>query len=109
MDSLRGQWPDDDRRDGALARLHQRVTGGMVIRNGNHAVHKPSPERRRLSTGEWYALVCASHGMSRAESAEILGVCAETIANRRERARHILRAKNTTHAVAIAIRLGLIP
>ena len=109
MESLRDAWPDPDRRDGALIRLAQRVLGGVGTVNRHNHYHRPRSERVQLNKGEWYALVCASHGMSRAESAEILGVCAETIANRRERAQRILRAKNTTHAVAIAIRCGLIP
>lgn len=83
---------------------------GPTVRNGiGNAVHQPRRERYQLSQGERYALMAASHGMRRPESAEILGVCEETIASRLERARRILRAKNTTHAVAIAMRLGLIP
>lgn len=54
------------------------------------------------------ALVLASHGFRRKQTAQAMGIGEETVRNHLARARFRLKATNTTHAVAIAIRRGLI-
>lgn len=61
-----------------------------------------------ITPAERRALVCLSHGMSYKMVADTLGVELETVKTQLRVARYKLRAKNTTHAVAQALRLGLI-
>lgn len=89
-------WTDPDKRDQALERLAADIGA---------AVH-PGPE---LSHSEKRALVCASHGLTAQMTAELLFLSEETIKTQLLTARGKLRAKNTLHAVALAIRAGLIP
>ena len=53
-------------------------------------------------------LRAASVGLSLKDSGVVLGISAETVHSHLKRARLKLRAKNTCHAVALAIRAGLI-
>ncbi len=53
-------------------------------------------------------LRCASYGMRRLETAALMGITAETVKGYNLLGRRKLRAKNTTHAVALAIRQGLL-
>jgi DNA-binding CsgD family transcriptional regulator len=62
----------------------------------------------RLSERETMILRCASHGLHSHDAAALLGISSETAKSYNERARRKLRAKNTTHAVALAIRGGLL-
>ena len=64
--------------------------------------------RGELSQREWEVLVAASHGLTRRETAEVLGTGDETVKEQRWTACRRLGARNITHAVAIAIRRGLI-
>lgn len=54
-------------------------------------------------------LRCLSYGMTAEMAAESLGFPIDTARIYAKQARFRLRAKTTTHAVAIAIRRGLIP
>lgn len=66
-------------------------------------------ERRfRLTPPELRVLTCISHGMTYEMAANTLGVSRNTVISQRETAVLKLRAKTTTHAVAQAIRQGLI-
>lgn len=66
-------------------------------------------ERRfQLTPPELRVLTCLSHGMTYAMTADALGVGRRTVISQRETAVLKLRAKTTTHAVAQAIRRGLI-
>jgi DNA-binding CsgD family transcriptional regulator len=65
-------------------------------------------EVRPLSEREVRALMLASYGMEIAECAELMGVSRCAVHSYWRQARRKLRAKNTTHAVALAIRAGLI-
>jgi len=49
-----------------------------------------------------------SHGLRERECAEAMGITVDGVKTNLTRARRNLRAKNTAHAVAIALRLGLI-
>ena len=65
---------------------------------------KPLAASRR----ELDALRYSSHGLRERECADAMGVSEETVKTHLDFARRKLRAKNTAHAVAIALRLGLI-
>jgi DNA-binding CsgD family transcriptional regulator len=61
-----------------------------------------------LTARETSALNAASHGMNRDDSAVLLGISSETVKSHLTACRRKLRARTTTHAVALAIRRGLI-
>jgi DNA-binding CsgD family transcriptional regulator len=66
------------------------------------------PSRRALTKPEIAALSCVSHGLTAQMTAEVLGKSHYTIKEQLASARHALGAKNTSHAVAIAFRIGAI-
>jgi DNA-binding CsgD family transcriptional regulator len=53
-------------------------------------------------------LFFASHGFTVKGTAWLMNVSEDTVRRHRTRARRMLEARNTTHAVAIAIRMGLL-
>jgi DNA-binding CsgD family transcriptional regulator len=61
-----------------------------------------------LSRREIQVLELLSHGTTLAQAADSLGIGFETARSHKKAARFKLRAKNTTHAVATALRKGLI-
>ena len=61
-----------------------------------------------LTDEEVETLTCYSHGLERPHVADVLGVSPETVKSRVVTARRKLAAKNVTHAVAVAFRIGLI-
>ena len=70
------------------------------------------PAARRqldLTEAERMILRLYSHGLTRRMVADERGVAPETVKSQTEWIRLKLAAKTTTHAVAIAIRHGLIP
>jgi DNA-binding CsgD family transcriptional regulator len=62
----------------------------------------------RLTDRELDVLRAASVGLERRAVADLYGISPETVKMHSTAARRRLRAKNTTHAVAIAIRAGLL-
>jgi DNA-binding CsgD family transcriptional regulator len=64
--------------------------------------------RMAPSKRETDVLRCLSHGMTQRQAAEGLGVEYETVREHAKNVRYTLRAKTVTHAVAIALRRGLI-
>jgi DNA-binding CsgD family transcriptional regulator len=52
--------------------------------------------------------MCLSHGLTEREAADVLGIAYFTVRKHTARARLFLAAKTNTHAVALAIRMGLI-
>ena len=95
MTSLPGNgWNDPDRSDVALTRLLARV-------------QLEECERDITETERRY-LLAAGCGLRERETAFVYGVSVDSVRKGLTRARRKLRAKNTTHAVAIAIRRGLI-
>lgn len=64
--------------------------------------------RHDLSPAELDALRACSHGLTAAMAGELLAKEAETVKTQLKHARLKLGAKNTAHAVAIALREGLI-
>ena len=61
-----------------------------------------------LSKRERETLLLLSHGCTLAQAGDALGLGYETVRTHDRSARFKLRAKNSTHAVAEAIRLGII-
>ena len=106
MSSLRGVWPDDDRRDAALRRILAR-TNGLAFPNAPRGRGTAS-DGGYLSASELRALVCMSHGVGEEGAADILGVSVRTVRETLLAARRRLQARDTTHAVAEALRRSLI-
>jgi DNA-binding CsgD family transcriptional regulator len=92
VDELEALWPDPDRRVAALARLAERMA---------------RPERA-LTAMEVRCLQVLSHGSGNEAGAVLLGIGVEAFKDHTKRARRVLKAKDSTHAVAQALRLGLI-
>ena len=67
-----------------------------------------APRRLSASQRELEALRYTSHGLRWKECAAAMGCSEETVKTHLHEARRKLAAKNTCHAVAIALRLGLI-
>jgi DNA-binding CsgD family transcriptional regulator len=66
------------------------------------------PQRTKLNAKDVETLQLLADGYSALRAAIALGVGESSVRSRLKHARRILRAYNTTHAVAIAIRSGLI-
>jgi len=66
------------------------------------------PARESLTPQEARVLTAYSVGMDGPDVAEVLGLSANTVATHTKHARQKLQAKNTTHAVANALRMGVI-
>lgn len=62
-----------------------------------------------LTRAETRALIATATGLRAPEAAKVLGVTEDSFDAALLSARRKLRAKNTTHAVANALRQGLIP
>lgn len=73
--------------------------------NGYTAAHG----RSELTATELACLRGLSHGLTTGGVADLTGRGAETVKTQLRSARYKLAAKNSTHAVASAIRQGLIP
>lgn len=61
-----------------------------------------------LTTTQRRTLELASFGFSHKEISELMGVSVRTVEHHLKESRERLEAKNTTHAVASAIRLNII-
>ncbi len=98
-DEPHGDWPTRLLRKLERAQL---VTEDQ-LRPGRVALTACDP-----SPAELRALEGLSYGLTRGMFAELYGLSSETVASQLRSARFKLAAKNSTHAVAIAIRRGLI-
>jgi DNA-binding CsgD family transcriptional regulator len=98
VDEIERLWPDPDRRDAALDRLRSRVV---------HDRARPN-ERIELNRRELGVLQALASGLSPAEAGVALGISHGTVKGYLKSARRMLGAKNTTQAVALAMRRGLI-
>ena len=88
-------WPDPDRRHDALLRVERRI-------------ESQPDDRSTLTAPEAQVIEALSYGLRRSEIADVLGISLETVKERRRRAMRVLRAKTTPHAVALALRQGMI-
>jgi DNA-binding CsgD family transcriptional regulator len=95
VDDLERAWPDPDRREEALVRALIRI----------HA--QPDP-RETLTERETQVLTALAHGLDSVEAGVLLGIASDTVRQLAGNARRALRAKTTAHAVALALRQGLI-
>ena len=85
------EWDDPDRRADALDRVADAL--------GRYE----QPTRRQIDV-----LRCLSHGMTEQMAADVLGIGHQTVRKLARQARSRLAAKTATHAVAVAIRRGLL-
>ena len=89
------EWSNPSRRADALDRV-----AAVVF---THPPRRQTPTRAELRV-----LECMSHGMTTPMAADALGLSVETVKTHLRAARLRLAAKNTAHAVALVIRMGLI-
>lgn len=68
----------------------------------------PNPGSRDLTPSELRVIEAMSHGLTADQAGDLLGVAPETVKSQLKAARFRLRGKNTAHAVANALRQGLI-
>lgn len=85
------EWSDPDRRDAALARIAARLR-----------------EPDTLSRSELAVVFLLSHGVPNEKACEMLHVSPNTWKRHAEHVRWKLAAHTTPHAVATALRLGMI-
>lgn len=85
------EWDDPDRRDAALARVAARLA-----------------QADPLTEKELAVVFLASHGIRRADAAQMLGVSEHAVADRAKHAQSKLGARSQAHTVATALRLGVI-
>ena len=105
LDDMRGYWKNDDVsgwvKDGGMQEPLERQQGRALP----PAVHLASLD---LSPMQVALVELAAIGLTRAEAAAALGVSVETVKSYWTIICERLQAKNATHAVAIAIRKGLL-
>lgn len=89
-------WTDPDRRNEAIDRIL------------NDMAHAPKPNTN-LTPAELRVVYCLSYGLGSRGAAEMCNITYETARDHSKHARRKLRARDTTHLIAIAIRRGLIP
>ena len=76
--------------------------------DGYFPEYRSEPQTSTPTGAELAALNCVSHGLTASMAAEVLGVSPYTVQRQLKSARRKLAAKNTTHAVALAVRANLI-
>lgn len=89
---MAAEWPDADRRDAAL------LWAACDAHSANVTL---TPAERRCILG-------MSHGLGRQGVADAWGIDVESVKSQLRTARAKLAAKDTTHAVALALRYGII-
>lgn len=76
--------------------------------DGYFPEYRSEPQTTTPTAAELAALSAVSHGLTAGMAAEVLGVSPYTVQRQLKSARRKLAAKNTTHAVAIAVRQQMI-
>jgi DNA-binding CsgD family transcriptional regulator len=116
IESLKRRPRRDDVPDALIRALHAapHVPEGMIEEAAVHLRVGPGGRRtRELDDNPTFAeltvLGFLSHGMTLQMIADTLDLSRHTVYSQSRSARYRLKAKNTPHAVAIAIRRGLIP
>jgi DNA-binding CsgD family transcriptional regulator len=104
VEALEQLWPDADRRHEALLRVAGRVSGRLPFPERGSFL----PSRCELSPYERRVLMAIASGLNRDEAATVLGYTLESVKDALRRVRRILGAKTTAHAVAVALRTGVI-
>ena len=100
-------YPDTDWHLRLLADIQKLPTVDEKDLDSTDAVRRLMASER-LRPSEIRVLEAASRGLKAGMIADLYGLSRETVRKELTSARRILRAKNTTHAVAIAIRAGLL-
>ena len=101
-------WPDAARRDAALARIAERMAGRGEPNLGPSRPRPPSADRHTLTPIERRVLEALSYGLGVQGTADALGLTYESVKSHAKVAARVLRAKNTVHACATALRQGVI-
>ena len=76
--------------------------------NGYFPEYRTEPQQVTPTPAELAALNAVSRGLTAGMAAEVLGISPYTVQRQLKAARRKLAAKNTTHAVAIAMRQQMI-
>lgn len=97
---------DRDRGTGAVV---EAVTDHACVSGRTHRLGEAGGARRdRLSGGEVAVLRLLARGSTTREVAKVLAVSPKTVENHKQRIFAKLSANNAAHAVAVALRLGLL-
>lgn len=114
-DEILARWLDDeDRRDEAFFRLAKVLSEAAIIPEDlvtQHVIAYGSYKARRtpeLSPIELRVIEAFSYGLEYRMVADLLDLSLESIKGHMRAIRYKLCAKNTVHAVAIALRNGVI-
>jgi DNA-binding CsgD family transcriptional regulator len=103
-------WPDPDRRDGALERVGRSVLFDVQSPNLRRWHRRAFDVTRYGITDQERRVVSGlAGGLTRQETAEVLGVTLESVKHSVKFAKRKLQAKTLPQLVANAIRQGLIP
>ncbi len=91
-------------------RLLRAIQNAPLVQEKNidHVARFKAPARHDLTSRELEVVRCLSHGMTQQMAGDTLGISQGTVHTHLESARYRLAAKNTTHLVALALRLRLI-
>lgn len=106
MNIVEELWPDPDRRDDALVRCLIDVYQAEDEPNRDDYRRKRQPGQ--LTETETRYLRDLSHGLDMGDIARLYSVRLDTVRDAFRRVRRVLGAKSREHAVAIALRQGLI-
>jgi DNA-binding CsgD family transcriptional regulator len=103
-------WPDSDRRGGALERVGRSVLFDVQTPNLRRWRRRAfDVTRYRITDQERRVVSGLAGGLTRQETAEVLGVTLESVKHSVKFAKRKLQAKTLPQLVANAIRQGLIP
>lgn len=107
-DGVSELWPDAARRDVALARITERMVGKGEPNRRCSSKRPDYADRHTLTPIERRVLEALSYGLGVRGTADALGLTYESVKYHAKIAARVLRAKNTTHACATALRQGVI-
>lgn len=96
------------RADDILVRMRSDFDSDWPTRLAVAIIRKPEPHERHVTEAEAAVLRCLAVGMGLDGTADLLVKSRHTVKSQLAAAKEKLRAKDTPHAVALAIRQGLI-
>jgi DNA-binding CsgD family transcriptional regulator len=101
---------DDDRAIGALERLGAEVRTGIITKHHDWEANYSSHgwDYSDLTAAEHRVLVALAEGLTYEQAGERLRVSRESVKDQVKTVRQKIGARNTPHAIAIALRKGII-